>query len=65
MGGGSKGGDDPTLGLDDEAFGMIGTFDNLDRQIVHRAGGAVAEHGTRVGAGGSMSCHSVLVGSLG
>ena len=42
--------DDPALGFDDKAFGVIGAFDDLDHQAVYRCGGAVAEDRPCVGA---------------
>ena len=36
--------DDPTLGFDDKAFGMISAFDDLNHQATHGFGGAVVKH---------------------
>lgn len=42
--------DDPALGFDDKAFGMIGAFDDLDHQTMHRCAGAIVEDRPCVGA---------------
>ena len=46
--------DDPALGFDDKAFGMIGTFDDLHSQAAHSLGGAVVEDRPRIGAVGEQ-----------
>ena len=46
--------DDPALGFDDEAFGVISTLDDLDHQAAHRCGGAVLEDRSCVGAIGEQ-----------
>lgn len=45
---------DPSLGFDDKAFGVIGAFDDLDRQAPYCFGGAVAEDRPRVSAIGEQ-----------
>lgn len=45
--------DDPTLGFDDKAFGVIGAFDDLDHQAAHRCGGIV-ENWSRIGPVGEQ-----------
>ena len=35
--------DDPALGFDGKALGVISAFDDLDHQVTHRCGGAVEE----------------------
>jgi hypothetical protein len=42
--------DDPSLGLDDKAFGMISASDDLDHQATDRCGGGLAEDRPCVGA---------------
>ena len=42
--------DDPALGLDDEAFGVIATLDDLDRQHGHDAGDGALENRSRIRA---------------
>ena len=34
---------DPALGFDDKAFGVVSAFDDLDHRAAHRFGGAVVE----------------------
>lgn len=46
--------DDPALGFDHEAFGVIRTFDNFHRQAAHRVGGAILKHRSGVGAVGEQ-----------
>jgi hypothetical protein len=41
---------DPALGFDDKAFGMISALDDLDHQAAHRCGGAVVEDRPCIGA---------------
>ena len=41
--------DDPALGLDDEAFGVISASDDLDHQATYRCGGAAVEDRPCVG----------------
>ena len=45
---------DPTLGFDDEAFGTIGAFDDLDHEAAHRCGGTVVENRSCIGAVGEQ-----------
>jgi len=42
--------DDPTLGFDDKAFGVISAFDDFDYQAAHRCCGAVVEDRSGIGA---------------
>jgi hypothetical protein len=46
--------DDPALRLNDEAFGVVATFDDLDRQGGHDAADGVVEDGSRIGAVGEQ-----------
>jgi len=46
--------DNPALGLDDEAFGVISALDDLHGQATHRAGGTVLEQWSGVGAVGEQ-----------
>ena len=46
--------DDPALGFDDEAFGVIGAFDDLDHQAGHGGGGAILEDRSGIGAVGEQ-----------
>ena len=45
---------DPTLGFDDKALGVINTFDDLDHQATDCCGGAVVEDRPCVGAVGEQ-----------
>ena len=46
--------DDPSLGFDDKAFGVISAFDDFDHQAADRIGGAVLEDRSSVGAVGEQ-----------
>ena len=45
---------DPALGFDDKAFGVISAFDDLDHQTAYRFGGSVVEDRSCVGAIGEQ-----------
>ena len=44
--------DEPALRFNDEAFGVVATFDDLDRQEGHDAADGVVEDWPRIGAVG-------------
>jgi hypothetical protein len=46
--------DDPAFGFNDEAFGAISPFDDLDHQAADRAGNAILERSPRIGAVGEQ-----------
>ena len=46
--------DDPALGFNDEAFGVIAALDDFDRQAAHRLGGAGPEERSGIGAVGKQ-----------
>ena len=46
--------DDPSPGFNDEAFGMIGAFDDLDHQPGHCTSDPCTEHWTGIGAVGKQ-----------
>ena len=46
--------DDPALGFDDKAFGVISASDNLDHQAMYRCGGTIVEDWPRIGAIGEQ-----------
>lgn len=46
--------DNPPLGFDGEAVGVISTFDDLHRQAAHRCGGAILEHRSGMGTVGKQ-----------
>jgi hypothetical protein len=46
--------DDPAFGFDDEAFGTITPFDDLDCQAAHRFGNTVLEDRSCIGAVGKQ-----------
>ncbi len=46
--------DDPALRFNDEAFGVVATFDDLDRQGRHDAADGVVEYWSRIGAVGEQ-----------
>ena len=46
--------DDPPLGFDDEALGVLASLYDLDRQALHRLGGAGLEDRSRIGAVGEQ-----------
>ena len=45
---------DPTLGFDDKAFGVISAFDDVDHQAAHRFGGGAAEDRPCIGTIGKQ-----------
>ena len=47
--------DDPAFGFDDEAFGAISAFDDLDHEAAHGFRGAVCEDRSGIGAVGEQS----------
>ena len=46
--------DDPPLGFDDEALGVLASLYDFDRQTLHRLGGAGLEDRSRIGAVGEQ-----------
>jgi hypothetical protein len=46
--------DDPPLGFDDEALGVLASLDDFDRQARHRLGSAGMEDWSRIGAVGEQ-----------
>ena len=46
--------DDPALGFDDEALGVLASLDDVDRQARHRLGSAGMEDWSRIGAVGEQ-----------
>ena len=46
--------DDPALGFDDEALGLLALLDDFDRQARHRLGGAGVEDRSRIGGIGEQ-----------